>query len=365
MTHNDTTRSSGNLATWKLATVIGLLAAASVGLATLLSDRRDVSQTRRSVDSAPAAPVAVTVEPPQASLAVRKAAFFDESVEPQIQITDQKNREAAERCLARLRGVIAGYRSSITPFVEDLTSLSTRLGIARRMPGSWWHSDDRIEVYVRNKFESHLFSQQSFSHDIASELIQFKIDVDANQNLLLSEVRAALDTSDLPDVSIDEYEPFFAAVSSDFVAYSQDQGITSVANFATVMVASEVGGQVFVRLVGGLLTRFAVSASLGAAASGGATVGGSTVGAGAGTLGGPVGAVVGFGVGLAVGLVIDWWMTDRFEQQLTTQMNAYLDQVEQAIMTDHPHGLSQTLPEVCHVLKDAYRERFYAQLVTP
>ena len=353
------------LPTWKWATVLGLLAAVIAGAATSTPTfPSNPPADDLTLDSTSPAAIAATVVPTP-TLGVRKAGFFDASVQPQIEIANARNREAAHRCVHRINQVMQRYRNGIAPFVKDLTSLSTRLGIAKRMPAAWWYSDERVQTYVRQKFERHLFSQTSFSRDIAEVLAQFKLDVDANQNLLLSEVQASLSTSDLPGVAIDDYQPFFAAVSSDFVTFSKNQSLASVSNFATVMVASEVGSQVFVRLVGGLLARFAVSASLGAAAGGGATAGGTAIGAGAGTLAGPVGAVVGFGIGLAVGLVIDWWMTERFEDQLTKQMTAYLDQVDRALTSDHPHGLTHTLPEVCNLLQDAYRERFFSQIVTP
>ena len=364
-------------AVWTQATIGGLVAAIVTAWLTLPGAPDPVG---------PVPPVAVAIEvtSPIATAEVRRAAFFDQAVQPAIETADQRNREAVQRCIARLERTIESYRSGITPFVDDLTSLSTRFGIVKRMPKAWWYSDQRIDDYIAAKFSTYLFSEQQLTDDIVGVLVQFKQDIDANQKRMLVEVQASLRTADLPDVKLASYQPFFEAVAKDLVSYSESRGLSSVANFAAVMVASEVGSQVFVRLATGLLSRFAVSAAVGAAAAGGASAGGSAAGAGVGTFGGPVGTVVGFGVGLAVGLVIDWWMTERFEAQMTLEMNGYLDQVESAILdgqslgqslgpfdqiggseTQHTTGLREALPVACDSLLFAYRERFFQQIVQP
>ena len=98
---------------------------------------------------------------------VARARFFDSEVEPEIEKTDQLNREAAERCVRRLRGIVTEYRYRVEPFVEDLTSISTRFGIISRMPGGWWSEDGRVEDYVAEKFEKHLFSEKKLLADVA------------------------------------------------------------------------------------------------------------------------------------------------------------------------------------------------------
>jgi hypothetical protein len=92
-----------------------------------------------------------------------------------------------------------------------------------------------------------------------------------------------------------------------------------------------------------------------------------------------VGTVVGLGVGLAVGLVIDWWMTEQFEEKMVNQMQAYLDSLETALLsgsasacldvstpesTVQCDGVADALPVLCDQLLTAYRERFFEQIVT-
>jgi hypothetical protein len=330
-----------------------------------------------SADVPPPPPPAVPLPPlvtapPRPDPAVLRAKFYDEAVQPQIAATDALNRDAADRCIARVGRLIDGYRRGVDPFVEDLTSISTRLGIVRRMPTDWWYEDQGVSLYVQGKFESHLFSEAKLTSDIAAVLNQFRGEVDANQRRMLTDIQAALTTADLPEVNLDAYEPFFAKVASDMQTYSTGRGATSVARGITTLVVSEAGGFVAVSVVGSLLARFTLVGATTVAAGATATAGTTAVGAGGGSLAGPAGTAVGFVVGLGVGLAIDWYLTDQFQLQLSSDMTGYLDALEHTLLHGQPKrsqsgqsesGLIEALPTVCDELRAAYRERFYQQIV--
>jgi hypothetical protein len=96
---------------------------------------------------------------------------------------------------------------------------------------------------------------------------------------------------------------------------------------------------------------------------------------------------VGLGVGLVIGLVIDWWMTEQFEEEMEIQLKDYWASLERAILygAERPAsseasalanaggedaggegnrgGIADALPRVCSRLEAAYRERFYEQIV--
>jgi phage tail tape-measure protein len=140
---------------------------------------------------------------------------------------------------------------------------------------------------------------------------------------------------------------------------------------------SEAGSYAAITVASGLMARFGTAAATTAVAAGGATAGASAAGAGSGTLAGPVGTAVGLGVGLVVGLTIDWWMTDKFEQELSQKMRTYLDRLEQSILegpvqsngksdrsaVNSNVGIKQSLPHLCDRLHDAYQQRFHQQIV--
>ncbi|NND99051.1 MAG: hypothetical protein HKN47_17175 [Pirellulaceae bacterium] len=335
-------------------------------------------------DSAPAVPAAAlpSIEPVEAPIArdVQRAIFFDNEVEPRIAEADRLNREAADRCVRRITMMMDRYRCGVDPFVNDLTSMSTRFGIVKRMPGDWWRKDNRIESYVEEKFEFHLFSEQTLMNDITQVLDDFKSEIDANQKRMLISVKTALGEADLPEVQADEYQPFFESVAQQLQHYSAKQGTASVQNAVGVFVISEAGVFAGRTIVVGLLARFGSTAVIGTAAGATATAGTTATGTGVGAFGGPAGAVVGFGIGLAVGFAIDWWMTEKFEARLSEQMNQYLDTLESTLLhggatrppaartaggSDNQNsGLVDALPVVCDHLLQAYRESFYEQIVT-
>ena len=313
---------------------------------------------------------------------IRRATFYDEKVEPRIVEADARNREAADRCISKIAACMDHYRGGVEPFVHDLTSLSTRFGIVKRMPGDWWRSENKIQQFVEDKFEKHLFSQQELMDDIALILADFKDEIDANQKRMLISVKTDLGAADLPEVQAEEYRPFFESVSRQLQSYSAKQGTASVQNAVGALIISEAGVFAGRSLVVGLLARFGSTAAVGTAAGATATAGTTAAGTTTGVFGGPVGAAVGFGVGLAVGMVIDWWMTDKFETKMRGQMYGYLNTLEQTILhggatssntsdaglqsgaSDDSAGLVGALPVICDRLLVAYRERFYEQIVT-
>ena len=318
----------------------------------------------------------LTVTSPTDRETLRKE-FFEREVLPAIAQTDQQNREAAERCIERLSRLIDQYRQGVDPFVNDLTSIKTRLGIVRRMPAAWWKEDRSVEAYVQTKFEQHLFSEQQLINDVGAALDGFRDEVDANQRRMLTQIRASLEISDLPEIRVEDDDAFLASVANQLQTYSSQQGTSSLQNGLTVLVLSEAGSYAAMSLASGLLARFGTTAATTAAAAGGATAGASAAGAGSGSLAGPVGTAVGLGVGLVIGLTIDWWMTEKFEEELSGNLHQYLDRLKQSILdgpgdesgsssgaaTQPSLGIKRALPELCDQLRDAYEQRFLNQIV--
>ncbi|MCC9599593.1 hypothetical protein LOC67_03395 [Stieleria sp. JC731] len=311
----------------------------------------------------------------ESSRRLARAKFYDLQVIPLLSGIEDENRAAAERCLERVKSTLDRYHDGVDGFVKDMTSIRTRFGIIKRMPAGWWKDDGRVELYVQQKFEQHLFSAEKLVEDVSGSLVQFRSDIVANQNALLTKVQASLSTSDLPETDFGLDDAVFTDLSGPLSQYATSQGSASVELMIGAFVVGEVGAFAAQSVVGGLLARFAPSIAIGSAAGASATVGASASGAGGGSLGGPVGTAVGFGVGLAVGLIIDWWMTEKFEAKLATQMHSYLDELEATLVAGSPaqdsparnsqssQGLASALPKVCAQLNTAYRDRFFEAIV--
>ncbi|WP_372721913.1 hypothetical protein [Novipirellula sp.] len=381
------TKHAGNATSTNAAVLLAVVIACLVGVATFNVTKTPKIEpvSRNEFDVI----VPKVLEP---SRDVVRAAFFDREVEPEIAKTDRLNREAVDRCIQRIGLLIRRYHRGVTPFVNDLTSISTRLGIVKRMPGDWWQEDNRIQSYVAEKFEKHLFSEKVLTDDIAAVLDDFRKEIDANQKRMLVNVHASLEVADLPEVQLDQYETFYESISHRLQTFSAEQGATSVYNAIVVILISEAGSYAATTIVAGLLARFSATAAVGAAAGAGTAAGAAATGAGGGSFVGPVGTVVGLGVGLAVGLIIDWWMTEKFESKVSEQLHDYLDMLEATLLDgapqhsktdaittqpsetaatrglgsiDNASGLKATLPIVCDQLLNAYRDQFFTKIVSP
>jgi hypothetical protein len=299
--------------------------------------------------------------------ALARANFYQQQVLPLIDQTNQADHEAITRCRNRIARQMDLYHKGADRFVAEVTGLSTRFGVISRMPGAWWSGDDRIETYVRSKFHQHVFTDKKLMADLSRILLEFREEINANQRRLLAQVQAAVHESDLPQITGLEPQVFCEEVALTLAEFASDQGLTSVENLVGALVLGEVGAFAARSLILAVMARMGPALATGAAAGAGAAVGGSAAGAGGGSLAGPVGTVVGFGVGLAVGLAIDWWMTDKFQSELSANMHHYLFKLEYGLIAgssdDSGDGLRDTLPIVCDQLKQAYQDRFYNQIV--
>jgi len=271
--------------------------------------------------------------------------FYSQKIEPLLKATERANREAADRAIVRIGEVFDKYRGGVKPFVEDITSIGTRFGIVTRMPGNWWYEDKRINAYVQEKFERHLFSENQFHADLTKVLEAFKEDLRANENRLLASCKAAVEAGDLPDMALPDYKRYEEDVRSIILQFSGDRAEDSVYQGLATLVLSEVAAITVQQIVVRILVSVGTTAATSAAAGGGATAGGAAAGGGVGTLGGPVGTAIGVGVGLVIGVIVDWWMTERFQAQLTTDLNDYIEKLRKGLLdgTEKDPGLRSTL----------------------
>jgi hypothetical protein len=331
----------------------GIFAACVGGIAFL------VRTPEAPAPSLPEAPQAPTPASPVA------AAFFDSEVQPAIAKADRANREAATRCVQRIQEMFAKDRRGIDPFIEDLTSWGTRFGVVRRMPSDWWYKRSDVKEVIAAKFEKHLFSEKSLHDGIEGALDQFRKDVEANNNELLTAVNAAVSRRDLPNMPPIKYRQFSAEVTESLRKFAAEAAVDNVTTFLITELASGVGGEVATQLTLAIATRMATMAAEATAAAGGATAGGAAVGGGGGSLGGPAGTAIGLGVGLVIGVGIDWWMTNSFKEKMSGQLNKMIDQVESSVLqgTDDKSGLRVSLDTTCDALCDSYRQSLYDRIV--
>jgi hypothetical protein len=281
--------------------------------------------------------------------------YYDALVAPLARENDVANREAADRCIANLEACFARYKRGVTPFANDVTSLGTRFNILKKMPYDWWNKQDNVGVFVKERFEKHVFSESALKSDINDAFETFRQDIRSNRGNLLVKVKAAISEGNFPDFPLPDYDAFTQKVMDELTAKASQTASDSVYNGLAALVTSELASVVGTEVVIRLLPTLAATAAVETAAAGGATAGGAAAGGGAGTVVGPVGTAVGVAVGLAIGIAADWWLTESFKAKLTKQIDDYISSLQFKLIDDSAdqRGLRHALADLCDDLTRA------------
>jgi hypothetical protein len=274
-----------------------------------------------------------------------------------------RNLAAAQRASATLHERIAGHRRGIKPFTHEITSWATRFGVIGRYSEDLWNrmrgrpqDVAHVRAYVDEKFRRHILSEVSLRADVTAVLMQFDEDMTASRNRLYAElslplirIRAALPSHDLT------VERFRQNVDDRALAITRalpsDTVVAGLAALAGGWAATDASQAITTRIVAQLLAQLGTAMAAEGIEAGGATVGGAVAGGGTGTLGGPAGTIIGVGVGLIVGAVVDWWLSDKFEQKVADQCTHFLDTLEQRLRDGAPGspGLWSTLVDTVNL----------------
>lgn len=294
-----------------------------------------------------------------------RRAFFDSQIDPLILTSHEEGRKSIERCSDRIREMFGRYGEGIDPFVHDLTSTWTRLGVLKRMPGEWWTQDDRVEKFIQEKFEKHIFSEGQLNRELTGAMRDLREDLLADRMRLLSQIKLSISVSELPELSLPDNIEFEKQVVEQLNHYSSLRAQDSVYQGLAGLISSEVASTLATSLVVRVVSSVGTSAAASAATAGGATATGAATGAGGGSLGGPAGTAIGLGVGLVAGIAIDWWMTSRFQSELKQELRQYLYRLEATLLhgNSEASGLEANLERLIDEIRDAERDIFRQRLI--
>jgi hypothetical protein len=295
----------------------------------------------------------------------RRAVFYRTEITPLMQGNVQANREAAQRCLARIDDAFARYRQGIPSFSEDITSMGARFGMLVRLPSDWWYDDGRLEQYVQDKFATHLFSEDHLNADLTHALSAFRDDLRANRSQLLAQTKIAIQESDFPDLAVPDYHSFDSKVNRQLVEFATGRAQDSVYHGIATFIVSEVAAIAGTQLLTRVVTAIGTGAVTGVAAGSSAAASGAAAGAGAGTMAGPLGTSIGVGVGMVVGVMVDWWMTEQFQAKLENDLHQYLTKLRNGIIegVNGQPGMREILSIFNDDLNQAHRATMYHRLV--
>jgi hypothetical protein len=295
---------------------------------------------------------------------------YREEVVPLLDQFDARNRAAAARAVTNMYERLNGRRWGIKPFVKDVGSWKTRFGVIGRSTKDFWRKRVRkapdaeaVRTYVNDKFRHHVLSEQALEADMGEVLKQFREDLEASRNQLYVQVRLPLAKIKSPlatsDASYAQFEADVARRAKDLSAHwATDTVVSGLGSFVSGWVAMDVAQGVTSRVVVAILSRVGTQIAAETVAAGGATAAGAAAGGGGGSFAGPAGTVIGVGVGIAVGAAIDWWMSARFEEKMTLQLNGFFDSVGRRLMegTGQSPGLRVALYDAVKLGGDSQRQ---------
>ena len=296
--------------------------------------------------------------------------FFDARILPMEQENQKANREAADRCIARITEKFNKYRAGVKGFAEDVTGIVTRFGVLRRMPSNWWYKHDSITPYINRRFKKYIFSEEQLKKDLESELTAFRDDLRANRGALLSGVKVAISESMLSHREMPDSEAFDHQVVQDQMDYAARRAKDSVYTGLLSLITSEIATVAVTEMVTQFMATFATTAATEAAVAGGATAGGLAAGGTGGTALGPGGIVIGAGVGLVVGFFVDWWLNDSFKAKLSEGLDDYIVRLRDGIIEGTTYkgvqrnpGLRNSLSQYCDDLNTAQTSILHEHVV--
>ena len=319
------------------------------------------------------------VEPPavEPQRTIDVEALYAKDIVPLLDASCQRKQDAAGRALAILHARLGGHRKGIPAFSDDVTSWGTRFGVVGRSTRDTWRKVRRqpdaqtTRRYVEDKFRVHVMSEIELEAAVGAVIEQFRSELEADRNLLMSEIRVPLKASGAPVLVADlEWDAIRADImrrGSDLaMSGSTDSVATAAASFAAGEIAGLSGRYVVAQILGRIGPMIAARLTASGVTSGAVAMVGATGGGGAiGSAGGPAGTIIGAGVGIVVGAAIDWWMTARFQEQLENRCNAFIDSVQSTLITGTKEkpGVEPLLAEAVRVTDAAQRRAIHDVLV--
>jgi hypothetical protein len=295
--------------------------------------------------------------------------FFDKEAKPLLDEAKKKNIESVDRALAGVDAAFARYQEGIPAFASDMTGWGTRFRIIWRSSVETVEGKDDhswTQSIVTEKFAEHIMSEARLETDLTEVFKQFSYDLLAGRNEMLTKMQARVEASGLvmheKQLAGDGFSVLFEERLQGLLAKMPGQTVfIGVGSLAAGIIAEEAVRQMVRVIVAQVAARLAATAL----ASGGATAGAAAAGAGGGTAVAPgVGTVIGLAGGFIVGAVVDWWMTDKFEEEISAQCSEFLN-VTKGQLVEGKEGLRFMMLAQIESASEAYEKAVHESLSAP
>jgi|GEM_PF-4649823 len=287
---------------------------------------------------APVAPTIRIVTPEQQLHSQEES--YRRDILPLVDSTFRLNQQASTLAIQSIEHIFVQYRASVKPFVEEITSLGTRFHILRDMTRDWWKDSDDVNLYIADKFDDYFFNERELSQELEKVLLAFTENIQANQRRMLADARLAVAERKFPELIVPDYAIFEEELERRLINFGGDKGRESALHGVATLVVSAAAGSAS-QLAFGLVGR---TAAMTASAS---------------SLGPP-----GAAVGLVIGVMVDYWMTDRFKDELERALITYIDSIQENLLdvntlsenNEINLGLRTEISQFTEVLKIAHTD---------
>lgn len=260
---------------------------------------------------------------------------------------ESRNREAAVRAVERFQTLMNGHANGIDPFIKELNGFWTRVGmVGCTIKDHTWGKGDLVNSWVSAMFAHHVISDAAVKADIAKCLEQFQADVEANRNILYSQVQLSLNKirTDLHLPQVD-FSKVLSLATSDLQNRLQAMGDGTASMSVTSMLGGWVVGDVAQQVAVGILERVAIT--IGARLISGGTAGtAAAAGGSGGSFFGPAGTAVGIIAGLAAGWAFDSWLEAKHNAATRATCLEIIHRVSTDASNELTNALNQAANEI-------------------
>ena len=302
----------------------------------------------------------------RAELEASLVKFFDSDARPLLAKTRGKDLAAIASVLNSIDASFKKYGEGVPKFASSLTGWGTRFKIIYRKSVESAEGKDEhtwTQQIIQEKFAEHVMSDTALEKDLLAIMKQFNFDLEANRNEMLAGMQTKLAASNLPvklrEVALQEFKAEFDQNLKSLLKKMPAQSVgVGVGSIAAGIVAEEAVRQIVRTIIAEMAVRIASSAAVAGGAAGGAAAAGAT----GGTAVAPgVGTVIGLAGGFLVGALVDWWMTDEFEEKIGKQCHGFLDTTKASLL-DGDGGLKKLLTNQVEQSATAYEQAIQASL---
>lgn len=274
--------------------------------------------------------------------------IYTQDISPLINTYNKRNLKAASRAIQLINLSFDRYRARAPKFASDMTSITTQFQTMGWLVADKWDSwiygkqdVNRIARHTREMFAKDVLSQDQLQHVVQAALGQFRRDVQANQNTLLSQVKIVLVQNKLYTAAQFEGEWFKTFSDHSFARLNsalKGTGTKSLGMNLATMAGSTIAAIATEQIVRSILTYMATNLTVTAAVEGGPLVAGAAAGGGGGSTLGPAGTLIGAAAGLIVGGAIAYVMQSHFENKMTLKCKMALTRLQRNLLYGPPRG---------------------------